>query len=257
MSSTAPRALTRSVLTALCAVAALGLTACGPSGSPGGGQAKDSGPFPGLSGPQIANKAVKATKTAESLTLDANLKTADGQIKAFMAMDTKGRCAGTMTMGSTGTMELIKTGEDAYMRFDEAFLREQNEGGSAEETEAVLKMLKGRWMKTDATDPEAKDSLEMCELDTMLYEFETGINFAQRGAETTVDGKKALILTEKDGAATYKIYVATEGEPYLLKIEQKGGEEPGTMSFRDYDKPVAAKKPAAKDILDLDELGAQ
>ncbi|MGI5482366.1 hypothetical protein [Streptomyces lavendofoliae] len=255
MSSTVPRTLKRPALAALCA-AALALTACGPSGS-SGGQAKDAGPFPGLSGPQIADKAVKATKKAGSLTLDANLTTADGPIKAFMALDTEGRCAGTMTMGATGTMELIKTGEVAYLRFDEAFLRDQNKGGSKEETDAVLKALKGRWMRTDVTDPEAKDSLEMCELDAMLDEFETGVNSAERGVETTVNGKKALTLTEKDGDTTYRFYVATEGEPYLLKIEQKGGEEPGTMSFLDYDKPVPAKKPAAEDILDLDELGAE
>lgn len=255
MSSTALRAFKRPALAALCATAALGLTACGPFGS--GAQAKETGPFPGLSGPQIANKAIKATKTAGSLTLDANLKTSEGQMKAFLALDTKGQCSGTITMGSTGTMELIKTGKLAYMRFDEAFLREQNEGGSPEETEAVLKMLKGRWVKTDATDPEFKDGLEMCELDTMLSEFETGINFAKRGEETTVNGKKALTLTEKDGDTTYKIYVATEGEPYLLKIDQKGGEDPGTVSIKDYNKPVPSKKPAAKDILDLDELGKQ
>ncbi|OKJ99738.1 hypothetical protein AMK26_27465 [Streptomyces sp. CB03234] len=255
MSSTALRAFTRPALAALCAAAALGLTACGPFGSSGG--VEESGPFAGLSGPQIANKAIKATKTADSLTLDANLQMSDGPVKAFMALDTKGQCAGTISMGPTGTAELIRTGKVAYMRFDEAFLREQNKGGSPEETEAVLKMLKGRWVKTDVTDPEAKDSLEMCELDTMLAEFETGINSAQRGEETTVNGKKALILTEKDGDATYKIYVATEGEPYLLKIEQKGGEEPGTMSFLDYNKPVPAKQPAAKDILDLKELGEQ
>ncbi|WP_336321339.1 hypothetical protein [Streptomyces lavendofoliae] len=255
MSSTVSRTLKRPALAALCA-AALALTACGPSGS-SGGQAKDAGPFPGLSGPQIADKAVKATKKAVSLTLDANLTTADGPIKAFVALGTKGRCAGTMTMGSTGTMELIRDGKLAYMRFDESFLREQNKGGSPEETEAVLKMLKGRWVKSDSTDPEFKDGLEMCELDTLLSEFETGVNSAERGVETTVNGKKALTLTEKDGDTTYRFYVATEGEPHLLKIEQKGGEEPGTMSFLDYDKPVPAKKPAAEDILDLDELGAE
>ncbi|MER7107860.1 hypothetical protein [Streptomyces sp. NPDC000229] len=255
MSSTVLRTFKRPAVAALCAAAALGLTACGPFGSSGG--VEETGPFAGLSGPQIANKAIKATKTADSLTLDANLKTSEGQMKAFMALDTKGQCAGTITMGSTGTMELIKSGKLAYMRFDEAFLRDQNKGGSPEETEAVLKMLKGRWVQSDATDPEFKDGLEMCELDTMLSEFETGINFAKRGEETTVNGKKALTLTENDGDATYKIYVATEGEPYLLKIEQKGGEEPGTMSFKDYNKPVPAKKPAVKDILDLDELGKQ
>ncbi|MFF8291108.1 hypothetical protein ACF068_18035 [Streptomyces sp. NPDC016309] len=253
MPATALRTVKRPALAVLCAAAALGLSACGPSGT---SAAEETGPFTGLSGPQIANKAIKATKKADSLTLDMNVKTADGQMKAFMALDTKGQCAGTISMG-TGTAEVIRSGKVAYLRFDEAFLRDQNKDGSKEETEAVLKMLKGRWLKTDVTDPEAKDSLEMCELNTMLSEFETGANSAERGEETTVNGKKALVLTEKDGDTTYRIYVATEGEPYLLKLDQKGGEEPGTMTFTDYGKPVPAKKPAAKEILDLDELGEQ
>ncbi|MEU9981996.1 hypothetical protein [Streptomyces sp. NPDC050856] len=253
MSAIALHRFQRPALAALCTAAVLGLTACGPFG----GDATETGPFAGLSGAQIANKAVKATKSASSLTFDADLQMPEGRVKAFMAVDTKGQCAGTLSVGSTGTVELIRTGGDAYMRFDEALLREQSKGSSAEETSAVLKTLKGRWTKADATDPEAKEGMEMCDLDQVLGELRTGINTAKRGEVTTVGGRKALTLTEKDGAATYKIYVATEGEPYLLKVEQKGGKEPGTISFSAYNKPVPAKKPAAKDIVDLDKLAQQ
>ncbi|MDN3293115.1 hypothetical protein QWM81_03440 [Streptomyces ficellus] len=248
------RAIVRA--TAVLGVTVLGLTACGPLGQ----EAEATGPFAGLSGPQIANKAIAATKTASSLTLDVNLSAsdgdADGRIRAYMSMDTKGRCAGTLTLGPTGTAEILKTDSKvAYMRFDEAFLREQNEGGSAEENAAVLKQLRGRWVATDVADPSNKDSLAFCELDAMLADFDTGLTSARRGEETTVGGRKALRLTESSGGTTTTMYVATEGKPYLLKIEQKGGEEPGTMSFSAYDKPVPAKKPAAKDILDPDQLG--
>ncbi|MEV5619036.1 hypothetical protein [Streptomyces bacillaris] len=51
--------------------------------------------------------------------------------------------------------------------------------------------------------------------------------------------------------------MATKGEPYLLKVTGKGGDEPGTLDFSDYDKPVNAKAPADKDVLDLDELGEE
>ncbi|MEE1755905.1 hypothetical protein [Streptomyces sp. SP18CS02] len=251
MSATALPWFKRPALAALCTVAALGLTACGPLAQ----EAEETGPFAGLSGPEIADKAMKATSAASSLTLDMNLKTTDGPMKAYMAIDTKGQCAGTLTLGSTGTAELIKTGQVAYMRFDEAFLLAQSGGGSAEETAAVLKELKGRWVETDVKDPDAQDSLELCELDKVLSEFRTGIGFARKGEETTVNGRKALTLTESDGGTTTRVFVATEGEPYVLRIELQGGEEPGTMSFSEYNKPVPAKKPAAKDIVDLDEQG--
>jgi hypothetical protein len=255
---TALAARRTALCTALFTTVALGLTACGPSSSSADAKVQDSGPtgpFAGQSGPEIVNRAVTATKAATSLTLDVNINTADGPMKAYMATDTNGRCTGTLSVGPAGTAELIRTGDTVYMRFDEAFLREQGKGEPAEETEAVLKLLKGRWMQTDASAPEAEDSLELCDLDSLLAEIEANDTEARRGGESTVDGKKALILTESDSEATYTIYVATEGEPYLLKVEQKGGEEPGTMTFSDYNKPVRAKKPAAKSIVDLDNLG--
>ncbi|MFI8522478.1 hypothetical protein ACIGEZ_32480 [Streptomyces sp. NPDC085481] len=246
----------------LCATVALGATACGaldptaPSKSDTSDAAETAGPFGDLSGQQIVNKAIGATKTAKSLTLDIDLKTTDGPVKAYLATDVKGRCAGTLTVGPTGSAELIKPDDKtAYLRFDEAFLREQSKGESAEVQEAVLKELEGRWMKTDAKDPEAKDSLELCELKALLGEFEQGAGLAVKGEEATVGGRKALTLTETLGDEKTTLYVATEGKPYLLRIVTVGGKEPGSISFSDYGKPVEAKAPPAKDVVDEKKYG--
>ncbi|GAA2797454.1 hypothetical protein [Streptomyces showdoensis] len=252
--------LRRAALTAtLCAAVAIGATACGPfSGGTNDDAkpAKPAGPFGDLSGPQIANKAIGATKAADSLTLDVALKTTDGPIKARLATDVRGHCAGTMTIGTTGSAELIKPdAKSVYMRFDEAFLKEQAKGESAEVQAEVVKQLKGRWLKTDANDPDAKDSLALCDLKSLLSEFEQGLNTAVKGKETTVGGKKALMLTQAFDSEKTTLYVATEGEPYLLKIVTAGGKEPGTVSFSDYDKPVDAKTPPAKDVVDEKDLG--
>lgn len=249
--------LRRTALAAtLCAAVALGASACGPFSGGGSDDAKAAGPFGDLSGPQIVNKAIGATKTADSLTLDVALKTTDGPIKAYLATDVRGRCAGTMTVGATGTAELLKPDAKAvYLRFDEAFLKEQAKGESAEVQAAVIKELKGRWVKTDAKDPDAKESLALCDLKSLLSEFEQGANMAVKGEETTVGGKKALMLTQGFGSEKTTLYVATEGKPYLLKIVTAGGKEPGTIAFSDYDKPVQAKTPPAKDVVDEKELG--
>ncbi|MFG2329377.1 hypothetical protein ACGFMM_07105 [Streptomyces sp. NPDC048604] len=238
----------RAALAALVVTAvAFGGTACGPF------EQEASGPFKGLTGPQILNKSIAATKTAKSLTLDLAITSADGPTKAYLAIDRQGRCAGTMTLGATGTAELIKTGNAAYMRFDEAFLREQGKGEPAEQQVAILKQLKGKWVKSDASDPETKDSLELCDLDALLADFEQGVNFATTGGETTVNGRRALRLTEGAGAESTTLYVATEGAPHLLKIVTKGGEEPGTIAFSSYDKPVPARQPAAKDVFEMED----
>ncbi|MFD9033701.1 hypothetical protein ACFVZW_21500 [Streptomyces sp. NPDC059567] len=247
-----PRTRRTALIAALCAAAALGATACGPFSD----DAKASGPFGDLTGPQISNKAIASTKKADSLTLDLALKTTDGPMKAYLSMDTRGKCVGTLTVGTTGTAELIKADDkDVFLRFDEAFLKEQAKGESPEVQKAVLKELKGRWVKTPVTEPDAKDSLELCDLKALLGDFEQGINLAVKGEETTVGGKKALMVTEKSGGETTTVYVATEGEPHILKIVSAGGEEPGTITFSGYGKPVEAKVPAAKDVVDETKTG--
>ncbi|MEV7567777.1 hypothetical protein [Streptomyces tanashiensis] len=244
----APRPRRTALAAALCA-AALGATACGPLAD----DAAPAGPFPGLTGSQIVDKAFAATRTAKSLAVDVDTRGPVEPLKAYLSLDTRGRCTGTMTLGAIGTAELLKTDDkNVYLRFDEAFLREQVKEDGPEAQDAVVKEAGGRWVKSSMDDPDSEGMLELCDLKELLDGFEPGASGIVRGAETTVGGQKALALTEPgDDGETNTVYVATEGTPYVLKIVTKGGEEPGTITFSQYGKPVVAKAPAAKDVLDV------
>ncbi|MGW0031307.1 hypothetical protein ACWDXD_15975 [Streptomyces sp. NPDC003314] len=237
----------------LCAAVAAGATACGPS-SEDAKPAKPAGPFAGLTGSEIVDKAFAATAAAKSLTVDVDTTSEGERTRAYVSFDSTGKCAGTVTTGTAATTELIRVDrKNVYMRFDEASLNEQAKGESPEVREAMLKTLKGRWVEMAASEPEAKEAMEMCDPKTLLGGFEQGATGIVRGGETTVGGQKALTLTEPDGdGGTSTVYVATEGTPYVLRIVTKGGTEPETITFTQYGKPVAAKAPAAKDIADLD-----
>ncbi|MEV7678235.1 hypothetical protein AB0O64_06720 [Streptomyces sp. NPDC088341] len=267
--TTAPR-IRRGALAALCTVAVLTLPACGATGSDGKdpgtkksgastseGSDRPSGkpdPFADLSGPEIVEKSFTAIRAASSLTLHADTKEDTGTVLTDMALNRKGDCAGTMSMNGEGTATVSKLGPTVYMKFDEKMLRAQGKGQPKTETDAVVGMLADRWVKTDAKAPDAKDFVGFCDLDELLGEFENGDSFARKGPLSTVNGQRAITLTETDGTSDYTMYVATEGEPYLLKIVVKG-KDAGTMLFTDFDKPVQAKVPADKDIVDLDGIG--
>ncbi|WP_078970595.1 hypothetical protein, partial [Streptomyces sp. NRRL F-6492] len=245
-----PRAHRTAVAALLCAAVAAGASACGPFSE----DVKPSGPFAGLTGSQIVDEAFAATAAAESLTVEVDTTSEGERTRAYVSLDGTGKCAGTLTTGTAATTELIRADrKNVYLRFDEASLREQTEDESPEVREGVLKTLKGRWVEMPASEPEAKEAVEMCDPKTLLGGFEQGASGIVRGGETTVGGRKALALTEPgDGGETSTVYVATEGTPYVLRIVTKGGDEPGTITFTQYGKPVAAKAPAAKDIADLD-----
>ncbi|MFD5075896.1 hypothetical protein [Streptomyces sp. NPDC058371] len=246
----------RTAFAALClaAAATVGLTGCLPG--EGKADSKPKGPFAGLTGGEIANRAVKATTGAKSLRIKGDVPDEEdgGTIQIDMALNKKGECAGTMSLGGQGKADLIKTGDTLYMKYDEAFLRAQDEGSSKEETDGVVELLADKWTKMSATGSDAKDLASFCDLDTVLSGAEDVNSDATRGKTTTVEGTPAIVLNEKDGKDRYTLYVATEGKPYLVKVISKSAKDPGTLTFTDYNKPVPAKAPRGK-VMDLDKLG--
>lgn len=258
----------RTALAAVCLTAAVAtaLTGCqsgkdnaggsSSAGSKKSAAAKD--PFAGLTGAQIAERALDATTGASSVRMKGDIADdeSSGTITLDMALDKNGECAGTMSMGGQGKADLIKVGDTVYMKYDEAFLRAQGKGESASDTDAAVALLAGKWTKMAATGKDAKDIAGFCDLDTVLSGAEDGkgsTSATTKGATAAVDGTPAVILHEKDGSESYTMYVATEGKPYLLQIDSLTGKDKGSVTFTDYNEPVPAKKPAGT-ILDLDKL---
>ncbi|KUJ66737.1 hypothetical protein ACZ90_33970 [Streptomyces albus subsp. albus] len=239
-------------LAALCAIAVLGLTACGgedkgDGADKAGAKASAKGTaLTELTGPQIANKALKATKGVSALTFTLDGTEDGAPVKYRVSSDSSGDCVADLGIDG-GTVKLIKKGDTAYMKYDAAFWKAQGKDG-----EDAAKVIGDRWTKTKASGSDAKALTEACDSDQLLAEAATGPNAARKGRTTTVDGRPAIILTEQDGDATYTMYVATEGKPYFLKVEQKGGKDPGTITFSDFDKPVGAVAPKG-DVVDLDQ----
>ncbi|MET7732800.1 hypothetical protein ABZT02_15720 [Streptomyces sp. NPDC005402] len=261
----------RTALAALCiaAAATAGLTGCQPgqdkadTSSSASGASAGSGkppakkePFAGLTGGEIADRATKATTGATSLRMKGDIP--DDESGATISLDVllnkKGECAGTIGMGGKGKADLIKTGDVVYMKFDEAFLREQSEGESKADTDAAVAMLAGKWTKSKATGADAKEFEGFCDLGSVLDGAEDTDSDASRGKTATVGGVPAITLHEKDGKDRYTLYVATQGKPYLLRIDSTAGADQGSVTFSDFDEPVPSQKPAG-DILDLDALG--
>ncbi|MFG2264987.1 hypothetical protein [Streptomyces sp. NPDC048720] len=247
----------RTALAAICLITAAtaGITGCLPGQDKA--DSKPKGPFAGLSGGQIADRALKATTGAASLRMKGEVADDEstGTIGLDMALDKKGECAGTMSMGGQGKADLIKTGSTVYMKYDEAFLRAQSKGESKADTDAAVDMLAGKWTKMAVKGQDAKDIAGFCDLNSVLAGAGDVSSDATRGKTTTVDGTPAIVLHEKDGKDRYTLYVATEGKPYLLRVDSAAGaKEPVHLAFADYDKPVPAQKPAGK-VIDLDALG--
>ncbi|WP_253916841.1 hypothetical protein [Streptomyces sp. MNP-20] len=250
----------RTAFAALClaTAATVTLTACGGDKSDDtkkSAASKKKDPFADLSGPQIVDKAMKATSGASSVRMKGSMSEGGGPGSIDLALDTKGSCVGTIGTGGEGSVDLIGTGRTVYMRNDAAFLRSEMKGEPKADVQASIDMMADRWVKTTTTKSDEKDFDQFCDLKTVLADFKDTRSAARKGKATTVDGTPAITLHETDGEGRATLYVATEGKPYLLKaVNDPGkGKKRDTIVFTDFDKPVKATPPKG-DVLDLDKL---
>ncbi|MFD9562683.1 hypothetical protein [Streptomyces sp. NPDC059994] len=228
-------------------------------------------PFAGMTPDAIAEKAVGVTKAANTVKV-AGSGISDGEHMSLEVTVTRvGNCSGSVRVKS-GTARILKADAKAYyMKGDEEFYRAmaKEDGTSKQETDAMVEVLKGRWMKMPTQAPSKSkkrhgkssddDMGQFCVLSELVAGMDddkddrTGMT---KGADTVVAGVRAVTLTKKksDGSAV-TMYVAKQGPARLLKVAETGGDEPGTVTFSDYDKPVTITPPPADQVMDLEKLG--
>lgn len=240
------------VAATVCVAVVSGVTGC----SQGDDKAAD--PFAGLTADAIADKAVATTKAATAFHMNGTGKTDGEEMTVDLSVDSKGSCKGTMQSPKGGKAEMLGTGGVSYMKGDDAFWSSTTggEGESPEEAGAMTALLKGRWMKMPAGGEGGPDAF--CDLKTIVKDMdeETPRKGLTRGADADVEGTPAVVLTGKGTKGeTTTFYVAKDAaKPYVLRVVEAGGEEPGTVTFSDYEKPVTVTAPPADQVVDMTEL---
>ncbi|MGW7271974.1 hypothetical protein ACWGH5_15765 [Streptomyces sp. NPDC054864] len=249
-------------ITAACL--AVALTACGVENREAGAgseplaeaKGKQTDTFAGLSGAEIATKAISTTAGAYSLRMKGTTpETVSGLNTLDMVFTTAGTCAGTMGMSHAGSMQLIITDDTVYRKYDEGLLRAAGTKERASDVEAAADLLAGRWTKTSRMSEEGRYYVKFCDLDLQMSAYEDAdTSTARRAGQAIVNGAPAIKLSGVDGKDKFTLYVATEGKPHLLKVVQKSvGGKPEALTFSEVDKPLKAKPPTGE-ILNLDRL---
>ncbi|MGA5192099.1 hypothetical protein [Streptomyces exfoliatus] len=216
-------------------------------------------PFDGLTADEIGDKAVTATRTATSLRMEGRIVT-DGQpLDIDFAVNDRSECTGLMKIEG-GTAELRRLDKITYMKGDEPFWRASmaSQGMSEAEIDTTIELIKGRWLKIAPGQPGSGDLDGVCDLKELLADLDEdkeGRSGLTRGPDAEVDGTPVATLVKKKARGeTTTVSVAQEGKPYILKMVQTGGDEPGSITFSDYDKPVDVVVPPADETVDLSKL---
>ncbi|MFD8058965.1 hypothetical protein ACFXA0_17000 [Streptomyces cyaneofuscatus] len=219
-----------------------------------GGESSDEA-FEGKSADTIAEEAVKATRDAKSLRIVGKAKQADGnEIGIDFRVDDQDLCTGTMT-GKGAKADVVQVGQSVYVRGDEKFWQNTLKGKPG--TEKVIQQVQDKWVVSDSAQAGTEGMCDKQAALALLDSDKSERKGMKKGKTTEVDGTPALILEkEQENGEKITMYVATEGEPHVLKAVSEGGEVSSETVLSDYNKKVDAQKPAAEDVVDLKKINA-
>ncbi|MFE9422741.1 hypothetical protein ACFYNO_07250 [Kitasatospora sp. NPDC006697] len=275
------RLLTSAVL---CAALAVGATACGskgssssssagsskaataPSSAPASASAAASAPasasasaadadISGLTGEQILAKAHAAMASLTSMRVAGNVTTGGQKIVLDLVGDKDKNCTGTVTVGATGTVQVIHNAQGTWMKPDTAFWENISaEKGKASAGPAIAQFFKDKYLTGGQDDASMQEVAGMCDIVSGIADDQSKETDVVKGATSTVDGQSVIGISAKDDSGEpTQLSIATKGQPYLIRMSSTGS-EPGQMDFSEFNKPVTVQAPPADQVVDYTQF---
>lgn len=217
--------------------------AAGSSASPSTTQAE--GPLTSLSARAIADRAIAANRDAGSLSVRGRTVQEGADTSFDIAFDIRGRCEGTLITKGQGNVDFIIDNGTTHLRLDEQATRGRFEGEPATEVERAVEQEANRWLELAADDTGSEQFRDFCDINAFISRIEDRTAGARKGEKTVVAGRPALSLVMEDvDKKPVVLHVATQGPPYLLKVEKTSGRSPGVFTFGGFGRPVPTGPPA-------------
>ncbi len=215
------------------------------SGGDGGGSA-----IADLSPQEISQAAGEALVSVDSLRMTTVGDTSAIGFGMDLHLDTDGACQGSITQPGTGSVELLMSGEEVWMKPDTQFW----ETGMGATDPALISLLDGSYLYGSTSDPELSQMAGTCSLDQFLSELDPASNSGENvtaDPQTEHNGVPVIPLHEDDGGDVTTILVAAEGEPYPLLMRAEENGTPMEIEFSDFNEPVAFEEPPADQVLNI------
>lgn len=196
---------------------------------------------------RMLDQANAAMNALTSVTIDVDTTVTAGEgYSSHLVTDLKSRCTARTTWAAGAGLEQIRISGTDYVRPNRAYLNRWSG------RYAVSGQKQNRWIKTPSSEAKAGDGLAEC-----TREF-TSFGAATKGEPVEVNGRRTIPLKVTDKAdkeGSYTFYVASRGEPYILKAVYEGARFHSTTTFSAFDEPLDVRPPAKTDVLDERSLG--
>lgn len=213
---------------------------------------------------QIADDALQQLVGAQSLRL--RTQTSADPTKLDLTLDRAGNCTGAISKGESGSVELIKRGNQVWMKPDAAFWKGQLPGKPGEEAAAKYEntFLHGTTKNSFLRNLSAACDLKAFQKSASTPEKPSSGHSSTpshapsvsltKGRPTTEEGTRVLPVIKKAKGAVQTLYVAIDGKHYPRKLTAELNHRSGVILLSNYDTPVSTKTPAPGDTADISVL---
>ncbi|GGU83111.1 hypothetical protein GCM10010211_56350 [Streptomyces albospinus] len=254
---------TRRTLTALTCGAALVAATVGGGATAAADDSGSEGDLADKTAQQISDDALHELLAAKSLRLRS--ATSTDPTRLDLTLDRDGNCAGHISRGPLGRVDLIKRGKDVWLKPDAAFWKSQLPGGDGT---AAARVYQDRFLHGTTDDAFLRGLTAACNLRDFQQEVvatpepsapppspSSSPSFTlTKGRPTTEEGTPVLPVTETTRDAAQTVYVAIEGRHYPRKLVTEIDHQTGTIQLSDYGRPVPSHTPGPGATADISAL---
>jgi len=171
----------------------------------------------------VLAKAKAALSTAKSVHILGSVTNAGKPQKLDLSLEQENG-AGTISLQGF-PVNFVKFGSVGYIKAPAAYWAKQGSSGPQ-----LGKLLADKWI----TLPGSADQLSSFSLKSFASNLGSkGSPLQPEVKTTTLNGKKALVLSQKDGST---LYVSDDSSAYPLRITNTKPADKGQLDFSDYDK---------------------
>jgi hypothetical protein len=195
-----------------------------------------------LSATEIAAKAATALQNAPSVHIKGSI-TSEGETTTIDIKMSKHDGVGTISI-SGSTIEITKVSGDVYLKADANFWK----NFAGDKGDLVATLLQGKYLKASTSDENLGALASFFDTSELLKATGT----LSKGETKVVNGLNAIAVIDNDATGGGTLWVATQGEPYPLRMEATSGG--GALDFTDYGTAVEVKTPPADQVIDLAQL---
>lgn len=201
-----------------------------------------------LSPTKIEMQARNSAERARAVKLSGNLVSKGRTYKLNMRLTGDGGAGQVGTVGGH-TFELLRSGQDLYLKADTGFWASQEKSGkkpTAADTAAASK-LQGKYVKVPHGDPAYKQLSGFTDMKVMLEAVLVLDGKREAGDRGRIDGQRTIEVRAGQGGGGI-MDVSLKGRPYPLRMERGG--DAGTLQLKDWNKQFTLHAPDKDQVVD-------